>query len=344
MRSDSVKWSRQSQALGLTVGLQDIDMGLEKAATDGLPIELSALRGIVPFVLRLRHYSDQAFPNVDDWLKTEFPMLPTPPDGWIRKQHVGGRALVLVDGVDEMPETKRDNMLMALRQLVALYPAALQDWGAWREWIEAVEFTHVAMDPMSDDQRTALVTRWFNEYRKTEYDAERQRRLSGMDSRLNTLIGRSQPLKTLANNPLMCAMACALYEIYGDSLPQRRTELYDKCIEMALSLRDDRRKVAAARDYKVIVDKRPLLQHLAGWMMPMGQAEDEQTSVDKERSIARMDTWIDERKLPGASGTDMCRFYVERASLLREPLVGKIEFEHRIRNTWRRKNYASKIT
>ena len=144
-----------------------------KAASDGLPNELHPLRDLTPFVLRLRHYPDQPFPKPEDWLTTEFPMLPAPPDGWIRRQLEAGRALVLVDGVDEMPEAKRNDLLTALRQLVMLYPAAryvitsrpaaLQEWAAWREWIDEAAFTRVALDAMSDDQRKALVTRWFGE-------------------------------------------------------------------------------------------------------------------------------------------------------------------------------------
>jgi hypothetical protein len=98
---------------------------------------------------------------------------------------------------------------------------------------------------------------------------------------------------------------------------------------MALTLRDERRGVPAARDYRVISDKRALLQNAAAWMMPIAVTQDEQTSVDRERVVGQMDHWISERRLHESSGEEMCKFYVERAELLREPLVGKIEFVHR---------------
>jgi uncharacterized protein YjbI with pentapeptide repeats len=308
-----------------------------KMAHDNLPAELMGLREGVPFLLCLRHYPEHAFPRVEDWLKTEFQALEDPPTGWIRRQLENGRAIVMVDGVDELPRAKRSAMLDTLAQLVTLYPAAryiatsrtaaLQDWTAWRDWIRAEDFVHVAIDPLSDEQRAVLVRRWFVEYRRCTSDADTLRRLESMDARLNDLISRRTPLRNLTNNPLMCAMVCALYEMYGDSLPQRRTDLYDKCIDMALTVRDEQRDVPAVRDYRVVPDKRALLQHVAAWMMPI--AHDEQTSVSRERVIDQMDHWINERKLSGSSGLDMCQFYVQRAELLHEPLEGKVEFVHR---------------
>jgi hypothetical protein len=308
-----------------------------KTASDDLPENLCGLQGITPFVLRLRRCPDETLPNVEGWLALEFSNLQHPPKGWIRKQLAQGKAIVMVDGVDELSQSRREAMLNDLQQLMTLYPAAryivtsrpeaLEDWPAWREWIEAEGFLHVAIEPMSEKQRAELVRHWFEAFRYTISDPENLRRLEGMEERLNDLLENRQPLGNLAVNPLMCAMVCALYEQLGESLPQRRTDLYGKCIDMALTLRDQQRGVRSVRDYKTFADSKDLLQHIAAWMTPI--TEGEQASIDKVRVIAQMDRWLSERRVTEITGDLMCRYYIERAGLLREPLEGLVEFEHR---------------
>lgn len=305
-----------------------------KTAGNELPAELAGLHDAVPVILRLRRYAEEAFPNVEEWLKKDFPVLPAQPESWMRNQLNNGYAIVMVDGVDEMPANKREDMLNALKQLVELYPAAryiitsrreaLEDWPAWREWMKAESFTMVVMDAMNPDQHQALVERWFAEYRAITQDGDSLRRLQGMEAKLNALLKTRVPLQKLASNPLMCAMICVLYEEYGDDLPARRTDLYEKCIEMALSKRDDKRGVPSIKDYRVITDKRLLIQYLAEWMMVTGD------SVDEAKLLGQMDIWLTERGLnQTTTGIKMLDFYVERAGLLRKPVKGSVEFEHR---------------
>jgi hypothetical protein len=308
-----------------------------KAASDDLPETLRALQGMSPFVLRLRRCPDETLPNVEGWLALEFSNLQQPPEGWIRNQLAQGKAIVMVDGVDELSQSRRESMLNDLKQLMLQYPAAryivtsrpeaLADWSTWREWIEAEEFLHVSIEPMSSEQRAELVKHWFEAFRTTVSDGENLHRFDGMPEKLNNLLQNRPPLGKLAVNPLMCAMVCALYERLGDSLPQRRTDLYDKCIDMALTLRDQQRGVRSVGDYKTFPDSKDLLQHVAAWMTPI--TEGKQVSMDKSRVVAQMDRWLMDRRITETTGKLMCRYYIERAGLLREPLEGLIEFEHR---------------
>jgi len=308
-----------------------------KTASSGLTSDTGALANCAPFVLRLRLHANKPFPNVEKWLSREFPTLQEPPAGWARKKLESGRALVMIDGVDELPRAQRDELLIAIDQLVFQYPAAryiitarpeaFEDWPEWAKWAEDTCFTHVSVDALSTEQRSALVTRWFAEFAQTNSDWEFQSSVKDMDVRLNSLLDRTPALRELATNPLLCAMVCSLFEIFRDDLPKRRVEIYGQCIDMALTLRDARRGVPALDDYLVTHDKRKLLQHVAGWMS--SKVGGGQTSADKNSVIALMNGWLAERSPTSVKGENMLHFYVERAGLLREPTLGRIEFTHR---------------
>jgi predicted NACHT family NTPase len=82
---------------------------------------LAAWNNAIPFFVRLRERVDHSFPAPE-----EFPQLiaktivGTMPAGWVHRQLESGRALVLVDGVDELPQAKRDELLQSLTGLVRL--------------------------------------------------------------------------------------------------------------------------------------------------------------------------------------------------------------------------------
>ncbi len=58
----------------------------------------------IPFLIRLRECRDGGLPAVEAFLKNSAKMIEEDvPAGWIRSQLKSGRAIVLVDGVDELP-------------------------------------------------------------------------------------------------------------------------------------------------------------------------------------------------------------------------------------------------
>lgn len=88
--------------------------------------ELADWNRCVPFVLRLRAFtSHEALPTPDDFLRAAgAPMDGSAPAGWADSLLTSGRALVLVDGVDEVPMQLRNRTERWLKDLVAAYPRA----------------------------------------------------------------------------------------------------------------------------------------------------------------------------------------------------------------------------
>jgi hypothetical protein len=308
------------------------------AASRDFPPQLASWNDSVPFFIRLRECADKEFPALKD-----FPMMTTrnltqePPSGWLLRQLNTGRALVLLDGVDELPQGKRDAMLAQLDQLVQQYPlaryvvtsrpAALKpdEWPEWAAWIKRAALTEASLQPLDMPQIDHLIDKWHEALGATISDAGEVSQLQPLPARLKSQLRQRPALGRLATNPLLCSMLCALHQERRAALPAERVKLYDECIKMLLERRDIRRGVQHSADYPSMSydHKLALLKDLALWLMRSGSSDAECEEVD-----ARF-----ERELPNLSvettGERVRAFFVERGSLLREPVEGRIDFAHR---------------
>ena len=72
--------------------------------------EMKTWEGTIPFFIRLRDFagSEKSFPTPDEWPKLISPIISeTMPIGWVHEQLENGRAVVLVDGLDELSFEKQ---------------------------------------------------------------------------------------------------------------------------------------------------------------------------------------------------------------------------------------------
>jgi predicted MPP superfamily phosphohydrolase len=79
-------------------------------------------RKSIPFLIRLRDYTDGRLPRPKEWSSLVAKALPDPPSEWIDDVLNSGRALVLLDGVDEVPSQKREILARDIEDLVGTYP------------------------------------------------------------------------------------------------------------------------------------------------------------------------------------------------------------------------------
>ncbi|MFN2496681.1 MAG: NACHT domain-containing NTPase, partial [Pseudonocardiaceae bacterium] len=92
------------------------------AARSGFSGPLAGWNGCVPFLLRLRSYADRPLPQPDQLLAgVADPLVDLLPPGWVHRQLRTGRALLLVDGVDELVPAQRAGVRTWLRGLLAEY-------------------------------------------------------------------------------------------------------------------------------------------------------------------------------------------------------------------------------
>jgi hypothetical protein len=295
-----------------------------------LPEELAGLRGRIPIVLPLRRFARDGFPAPDDFLTAlRHPLADEAPAGWAVRVLLEERALLLVDGMDEVPDERRAELRDRLLRLLRIHPGTVclvtaRPPAVDSDWPAAEGFDELTLAPMSRDQVSTLITAWHAAARTdTGRDHER---LEEYQQRLLGAIPLYRELRGLATNPLMCSLICALNRDRSGSLPQGRRELYEAAMEMLLQRRDTERHVV---DDAVRMQRPPrerLLRKLAYRMLVEGR-----TVMDRSSVLAVL-----ERHLPAipalagqGSAEAIQRHLLLRSGLLREAADGATEFVHR---------------
>ncbi|MFE6282334.1 NACHT domain-containing protein [Streptomyces sp. NPDC057877] len=299
-------------------------------------LAVTAARGergdLVPFVLPLRTLVRRAdgLPSPDAFLAAvRVPFHANQPDGWPDQVLAAGRALLLVDGIDEIPERERERTRRWLRELLDVYPG--NRWlvtsrpSAVREdWLAADGFAELALTPMSRDDVAAFITRWHTAARA---DAQDPDRLDGYERSLLDAVRTKPDLGRLATNPLMCGLICALHRDRRGYLPHGRQELYDAALSMLLARRDEERDMTGQDEVRLSeLPQIQLLQRLAYWLIRNNQSEMDRARA--ERLIADVLPSLPSAAAQGDAGT-ILRHLLVRSGLLREPADGTVEFVHR---------------
>ncbi|WP_306939297.1 NACHT domain-containing protein [Streptomyces phaeochromogenes] len=294
----------------------------------------------VPFVLPVRRFAREGFPAPDDFLRAvRHPLADQAPEGWVVRTLLAGRALLLVDGIDEAPESTRGELRDQLRRLLRVFsgngclvtsrPSAVADGWLAEERLAEEGFAELSLAPMSRDQVTRFVRDWHTAAMGDENCREQRDRdeLKEYEQRLLHSVRIYRELRQLATNPLMCGLICALNRDRSGSLPHGRKELYEAALEMLLQRRDPERDVLYADDVRLQQEPRErLLQKLAHAMLEDGVSE-----LPRRRAVAILEGALPAIPAARAAGDGEKIFghLLHRTGLLREQAGLSVDFVHR---------------
>ncbi|WP_018657658.1 NACHT domain-containing protein [Actinomadura flavalba] len=300
-----------------------------------LPSGLSDWQTRVPFLLRLREFvrsNELSLPSVEKFVGLTTPLLDaTQQPGWTLRMLRRGRAVVLLDGVDEVPQAHRQHVLRWLTDLTRMFPTAkfvvtsrprvIGD--EWHAVLERDGFARARLEPMTRDQVHDFVDRWHATVLPDRED-DRDRLAASLR---DALVAR-RDLARLATNPLLCAMLCALNRNNNAYLPHGRTALYEDALTMLLERRDRERRMEAAPIHLSRSQAQLFLAALAEWMMLNGQrVMDRKTALDRIGDLTPLLRGVDSvapEDLPETVFTHL----TQRSGLLQLPAMDQLEFCH----------------
>nr|WP_245661391.1 NACHT domain-containing protein [Streptomyces varsoviensis] len=304
------------------------------AARRGFGQTLTDWNGYVPFMLRLRSFATrETLPLPGEFLAaTGNPLAGAAPAGWVEELLTAGRALVLVDGVDEVPSALRQRTREWLRSLLAAFPHAryivtTRPSAVPEDWLQGQGFTAHSLLPMGREDIRKFIEHWHLAAREECADSRQQQLLDGYEHSLQQAVTSRRELGQLATNPLMCALLCALNRDRRMHLPRARKELYDASLDMLLVRRDTEREIAGVEGVDLTRDEQMLLlQRLAYWLIRNGQAE-----ATCAEAVEMIDGWLAAMPQVRAQGDAQAVFnhLLNRSGLLLEPIPGSVNFVHR---------------
>jgi Leucine-rich repeat (LRR) protein len=316
---------RAEAGLGKTTLLQWLAVN---SARRSFRDELADWNDSVPFLLILRRFVDRDLPSIAEFTLA-INQHARPPEGWVREQLRNGSALVLVDGVDELPEEKREAAREWLADLVAAYPearyvATSRPPAVSEDWLGEAEFEPVALEPMSVPAISIFIDHWHEAVAETLSTEEEGEELARLALSLTDRVRERRAIRNLASTPLLCAMLCALNRERRAEIPSERIELYRIALEMLLERRDAERRVRADIPDLGRREKEILLRVFALWLLNNSRSD---------AAIEDLVNLVDDR-LPGmprvkASAEEVTENLLLRSGLLRQPVEGRVDFIHR---------------
>lgn len=286
--------------------------------------------GCVPFLVRLRGFVERPLPRPEQLIDgIGDPIAELMPPGWVHRVLATGRALLLVDGLDELPAVRRAEVRDWLAGLLTGFPAVkivvtTRPAAAAGSWLQDHGFVSAVLDPMRERDVRSLVGHW---HRAVRDAPDLPCRVEDLPRYETALLGRlsSDPhLQSLATTPLLCAMLCALNLDRRAFLPRNRMALYAAAVDMLLERRDVERRVLIGVGALPGEDRLRILQYLA-WRLSVNGA----VESARETAIA----WVADKIRGMPQVTEPAEHvYVQlllRSGMIREPVEARVDFIHR---------------
>ncbi len=267
--------------------------------TEGLRLDPLALQTDadalpLPILIRIRDWARTPDVTIPEYARqfAETTMSCKPlPKGFFEHWLNNGRALILLDGLDEVAEeAKRYHLVQCIENFLGQYPQnraiiTSRPAGYKRDFFRTEEFPHYELQPFDDKKIEEFCDRWYTS--RVQDKAEAQRRKESLQKALN----QQDRIKLLARNPLLLTII-ALIHRYQARLPRERYKLYDKAVETLLTAWDDNKELSnqTVLQYLQLDDLRRLMESLAYWIHTQGNTGDREggTLIDKDELIQKL--------------------------------------------------------
>jgi len=204
----------------------------------------------VPILITLRQFSESG-KTLLEYIEEVFEQFDFPEaKDFLEKDLKEGKCQLLLDGFDELATRERQQKVTKeIEEFIRKYHknrfivtsriAGYHDELRGFEKLEVKEF---------DDQQIELfITNWFGKTNPEKANL------------MNSTIRGNERIQAIARNPLMIAIIAVIYE-EDRELPQRRVELYERCVEVSLSRWDVQRRIKNKYDAKA---KEKILRKMA---------------------------------------------------------------------------------
>ncbi|USX51766.1 NACHT domain-containing NTPase [Lentzea sp. HUAS12] len=283
--------------------------------------------GLVPFFVPLRQCT--TLPKPEEFISATASMIEEEkPPGWVTARLKEGRALVLVDGVDELVWERRAEARRWLEELVTAYPGAryavtTRPAAVPEDWLEDLDFAAFDLLPLSDKGVRDFVEAWHTAARD-EPGLSRDARvwLTDCEARLVATLVKRPDLRRLASSPLLAGLLCALHQDRNMHLPRDRRSLYEAALDLLLVRWDEDRGLALPSFSKE--EQLVLLQRFAYSLV-----RNRELTVPREEAVHRLGNAMRGLRSHDVDPDVAMQRLLERAGLLREVPSERVQFVHR---------------
>lgn len=180
--------------------------------------------GCIPVFIELKRFTSSDI-NITNFIAEEFRICGFPePTQFTAKALEQGKLLILLDGLDEVPTTNSNNVIIHIQNFVDTYDKnrfiTSCRVAAYRHKFR--RFTDVVMADFDDIQIENFINNWFS-----------SKPLIGKDCWKKLRSDEYTAAKELTQTPLLLTLVCLLYQRSG-TIPTNRATLYERALRVLL--------------------------------------------------------------------------------------------------------------
>ena len=252
----------------------------------------------LPILIRMRDFARHLDKSLIDYARifAENTMSVKPlPVGFFEHWLSDGRALILLDGLDEVAEeAKRHDVVKRIENFLGQFDRnhaiiTSRPAGYRRDFFRTEEFPHYQIQPFDDQKISAFIDNWYNSRFQDQAESERRKQS------LRKALDDNDRITLLARNPLLLTII-ALIHRYQAVLPKERFELYNCAVKTLLTSWDANKEISNQGLFKYLdfYDLRRLMELLAYWIHGQGNSEDNEgsTLINQDDLIAQLSQQI----------------------------------------------------
>lgn len=312
----------------------------EQVGNDPTQIGLEAGQDWLPVVIRIRDWGLKPELSVLKylrWYAEDSLSVKALPIGFFEHWLERGRALILLDGLDEVvDEAQRRSIAEQIETFLGQYedcPAVITSRPAGYRWdffnLEA--FPHYTLEPFDEKQVDTFIDHWYDS-REVDKAAAKRRKED-----LRSAFKGNDRIRNLATNPLLLTII-ALIHRYQAELPRRRFKLYESAVETLLTSWDSGKDIKL---YSVLQQLKSddllyVLKKLAYWIHTQGSSgeTDGGTLIDTDELMRQLQKEIKAQKKcesheAKAEAKRFVDFIQRRTGLLNEQGKDRYAFVHK---------------
>ena len=194
-----------------------------------------------------------------------------------------GRGLILLDGLDEVPEPDSDKVVRQIRRFVRQYHSnqfiITCRIAAFKYRFQEEGFTYVELADFDEEQIATFSRNWFIELFPN--NRQKAKVLSSIFiEKLNLL--KNHQIRELTVIPIWLHLTCLVFKNQAE-FPYNRAKLYDQGLDILLRTWDEARGIQRDKVYRVLTvsRKKDLLSHIAAITFERGDYFFEQDKVQQ---------------------------------------------------------------
>ncbi|MEH2178084.1 NACHT domain-containing protein [Nostoc sp.] len=261
---------------------------------------LSADLELLPILIRIRDLDKASTKNLLEYVRkfaNNIHVKEELPKGFFEHWLEDGRALILLDGLDEIAKpSDRYEFVRIIHSFLGQYSQnraiiTSRPAGYSREFFGTDEFPHYQLEKFDDSQIDLFIQQWYNSRLPNNPEEAQQRQES-----LKKALAAQKRIKLLARNPLLLTII-ALIHRYDAHLPRQRYKLYEQAVDTLLINWDVNKGIESWKlNYIKLDDIKILMQRLAYWIHSQGETGDKEggTLIERDELITQLSQYIRE--------------------------------------------------